>query len=48
MRWCRSQKPAKSATSIFPVAAGCHRARAKLNAEQDFLFIQPGDFSGAD
>jgi hypothetical protein len=26
MRWCRSQKPAKSATSVFPVAAGCHPA----------------------
>src|SRR6185312_14654771 len=24
MRWCRSQKPAKSAASVVPVAAGCH------------------------
>ena len=33
MRWCRSQKPAKSAASIFPVAAGCHPARADINAQ---------------
>jgi hypothetical protein len=26
MRWCRSQKPAKSTASAFPVAAGCHPA----------------------
>jgi len=29
MRCCRSQKPAKSTASIFPVAAGCHPARAE-------------------
>ena len=38
MRWCRSQKPAKSAASIFPVATGCHRARAKYNAGYAFWF----------
>jgi hypothetical protein len=32
MRWCRSKKPAKSAASIFSVAAGCHPSRAKTNA----------------
>jgi hypothetical protein len=32
MRWCRSQKPAKSTASIFPVLAGCHLARAICNA----------------
>ena len=32
MRRCRSQKPAKSTASIFPVVAGCHRARAICNA----------------
>jgi len=32
MRWCRSQKPAKSTASIFPVVTGCHRARAICNA----------------
>src|SRR6185437_3552167 len=26
MRWCRSQKPAKSAASAISVAAGCHPA----------------------
>ena len=26
MRWCRSQKPAKSTASAFPVLAGCHPA----------------------
>jgi len=26
MRWCRSQKPAKSTASAFPVVAGCHPA----------------------
>jgi Protein of unknown function (DUF3309) len=26
MRWCRSQKPAKSTASVFPIAAGCHPA----------------------
>ena len=25
-RWCRSQKPAKSTASAFPVVAGCHPA----------------------
>jgi hypothetical protein len=38
MRWCRSQKPAKSAASVFPIATGCHRARAKYNAEYTFWF----------
>src|SRR4029079_17844160 len=37
MRWCRSQKPAKSAASVFPVATGCHRARAQLNAKPRLL-----------
>src|ERR1044072_3761414 len=26
MRWCRSQKPAKSTASVFPIVAGCHPA----------------------
>lgn len=26
MRWCRSEKPAKSATSAISIAAGCHPA----------------------
>jgi hypothetical protein len=41
MRWCRSQKPAKSAASIFPVAAGCHPARAvSITPPPGFGFIQ--------
>jgi len=32
MRCCRSQKPAKSTASVFPIAAGCHPARARENA----------------
>src|SRR5207342_810335 len=32
MRWCRSQKPAKSTTSVFPIATGCHPARTPENA----------------
>jgi hypothetical protein len=38
MRWCRSEKPAKSAASIFPVTAGCHRTRANDNARCTFWF----------
>ncbi len=34
MRWCRSQKPAKEAASIVPVAGGCHPAHAKGNAKE--------------
>jgi site-specific recombinase XerD len=33
MRWCRSQKPAKSAASIIPIGAGCHPARATGNVK---------------
>jgi hypothetical protein len=42
MRWCRSQKPAKSAASIFPVVAGCHPVRAWGNAKvaYEFMFWQ--------
>jgi len=32
MRCCRSEKPAKSTTSVFPIMAGCHPTRAGDNA----------------
>jgi hypothetical protein len=39
MRCCRSQKPAKSTASVFPITAGCHPARAKENAGAQAWFL---------
>jgi hypothetical protein len=39
MRWCRSQKPAKSAASVISVSAGCHPARGvQGNAVAELAF----------
>jgi hypothetical protein len=46
MRCCRGQKPAKSAASIVPVAAGCHPARPSPDNTPARRFVpsqrQPG------
>ena len=33
MRWCRSQKPAKSTASIFSIVTGCHPAVLWITAQ---------------
>jgi hypothetical protein len=33
MRWCRSQKPAKSTASVFSIVTGCHPAVLWVTAQ---------------
>jgi hypothetical protein len=44
MRWCRSQKPAKSTASAFPVPAGCHPAVLTLTRQSEICSERLAEF----